>query len=537
MQSQTVMRRLPVGPQGMQWCPAGDILPRGMGRLSFLLFFLMVPGMAHAASAVPSLALIWGLPFAGLLLSIAVFPLVAGAFWHHHFGKVAAAWAVVFLLPYAWQYGASSAIGLVIHAMVAEYLPFIALLAALYTVSGGICLHGRLPATALSNTGFLLLGSALASVMGTTGAAMLLIRPLLRANEGRRHRVHLVVFFIFLVANAGGSLTPLGDPPLFLGFLKGVSFSWTTQHLLLPMLFLCGVLCVVFFMVDRHLLRREAAEANRLTVPGAARQAAVLDRASGVDGIAIMPPLDTAIEVPPAGARVAGAVDAAAGPLRIDGKRNFFLLFAIIGLVLMSGFWRPGITFDIAGTPLTLQDAVRDVLLVVVVGLSLWITPASARRGNQFDWGPIVEVGKLFAAIFVTIAPVIAMLSMGDDGPFAKMLALVTHANGTPRDAVYFWATGLLSGFLDNAPTYLVFFNTASGDARLLMTDYASTLLAISAGSVFMGALSYIGNAPNFMVKAIAEERGVAMPSFFGYMLWSVPILLPLFVVMTWLFF
>lgn len=475
-------------------------------RLS-LLALLCLPGLAHAAAPGPALSLIWGLPFAGLLLSIAIFPLVANAFWHHHFGKIAAAWAAVFLLPFAWQYGAGTASGLVIHAMLAEYVPFIALLATLYTVSGGICLQGRLPATAASNTGFLVLGTVLASVMGTTGAAMLLIRPLLRANEGRRYRVHLVVFFIFLVANAGGSLTPLGDPPLFLGFLKGVSFLWTTEHLLLPTLVLCSALCVIFFFLDAYLRRREAAEG-----------------ASAYTAAAPIPSVDAARDT------------AADVPLRIDGKRNFILLLAIIGLVLMSGFWRPGITFDIAGTPLALQDAARDVLLFAVLGLSLWITPASARRDNQFNWAPIAEVGKLFAAIFVTIAPVIAMLSLGAHGPFAQVLAMVNDVNGVPRDGVYFWATGLLSGFLDNAPTYLVFFNTAGGNAQVLMHEQTSTLLAISAGSVFMGALSYIGNAPNFMVKAIAEERGVAMPSFFGYMVWSVPILLPLFAVLTWLF-
>ena len=476
-----------------------------------LLALLCLPGLAEAASPGPALSLIWGLPFAGLLLSIAIFPLVASAFWHHHFGKIAAAWAAVFLLPFAWRYGVGTASGVVIHAMLAEYVPFIALLATLYTVSGGICLQGRLPSTAASNTGFLVLGTALASVMGTTGAAMLLIRPLLRANEARRHRVHLVVFFIFLVANAGGSLTPLGDPPLFLGFLKGVSFLWTTQHLLLPMLALSGALCVIFYFLDGHLRRREARN-------GGIVQDAAEPIGSGDSGVS------------------ASGDSADDGPLRIDGKRNFVLLVAVIGLVLMSGFWRPGVTFDIAGTPLALQDAVRDVLLLVVLGLSLWITPASARRDNQFNWAPIAEVGKLFAAIFVTIAPVIAMLSLGAHGPFAQVLAMVNDANGVPRDGVYFWAKGLLSGFLDNAPTYLVFFNTAGGNAQILMHEQTSTLLAISAGSVFMGALSYIGNAPNFMVKAIAEERGVAMPSFFGYMVWSVPILLPLFAVLTWLF-
>jgi Na+/H+ antiporter NhaD/arsenite permease-like protein len=309
----------------------------------------------------------------------------------------------------------------------------------------------------------------------------------------------VVVFFIFIVANAGGSLTPLGDPPLFLGFLKGVGFFWTTQHLLMPMIVVCGVLLLLFYLIDVWLFRRHAAwQLSK---------------------------------------NAAEAVAAEIGPLWLDGKRNFILLAVIIGLVLMSGLWRPGVVFDIAGTPLALQDAVRDGLLFVVLFVSLWITPRTARAGNQFDWAPIAEVAKLFAAIFLTIAPVILILSAGREGAFAPLLALVNDAQGQPIDAAYFWATGVLSGFLDNAPTYLVFFNTAGGDAARLMTQSATTLTAISAGAVFMGALTYIGNAPNFMVKAIAEERGVQMPGFLGYMAWSLTILLPLFVIVTWCFF
>jgi len=454
------------------------------------------PQLACAATLEgASLSSLWGLPFAGMLLSIALFPLVAPAFWHHHFGKIAAAWALVFLVPFALAFGWGIALGTLVHALLEEYIPFIVLLTALYTVAGGICVRGNLHGTPRLNTTILALGTLLASVMGTTGAAMLLIRPLLRANDNRRHVVHVVVFFIFLVANAGGSLSPLGDPPLFLGFLQGVDFFWTTTHLALPMLFVCGVLLTAFYFLDSHYFHQREEERSRFFDP------------------------------------------TPDSPLGIDGKVNFLLLGAVVGLVLMSGLWKPGVSFDVLGTHVDLQNAVRDVALVVVMLLSLALTPRAARKGNDFNWAPIEEVAKLFAGIFVTIAPVITILRAGEAGAFAGVVHLVNDSVGRPHDAMYFWATGLLSSFLDNAPTYLVFFNLAGGDASSLMTTGATTLAAISAGAVFMGANSYIGNAPNFMVKAIAESRGVRMPSFFAYLGWSGAVLLPLFLVTGWLFF
>ncbi|WP_179402557.1 sodium:proton antiporter [Burkholderia guangdongensis] len=463
--------------------------------------FAAMPAPAFASAATPdgaALSALWGVPFAGILLSIALFPLVAPLLWHRHFGKIAAAWALAFLVPFAAAFGAAAALGTLVHALVDEYVPFIVLLTVLYTVAGGICVNGDLHGTPRLNTGILALGTLLASVMGTTGAAMLLIRPLLRANGDRKHVVHVVVFFIFLVANAGGSLSPLGDPPLFLGFLNGVSFFWTTTHLALPMLFICALLLAVFFVLDTYFYRKGGERSARVDpTPG----------------------------------------DLTPAALSIDGKINFVLLAAVVGLVLMSGIWKPGIEFDVFGTPVALQNAVRDVSLAVVALASLAFTPRSAREGNAFNWAPIDEVAKLFAGIFVTIAPVIVILRAGADGAFAPIVHLVTGPDGRPVDAMYFWATGLLSSFLDNAPTYLVFFNLAGGDAPTLMTAGATTLAAISAGAVFMGANSYIGNAPNFMVKAIAEARGVRMPSFFGYLGWSFAVLVPVFLLTTWLFF
>jgi Na+/H+ antiporter NhaD/arsenite permease-like protein len=437
---------------------------------------------------------LWGVPFAGLLLSIATLPLLAPKFWHHHFGKVAAAWALAFLVPFASTFGPAAAGTSFVHALLAEYIPFVILLTALFTVSGGIYIRGNLHGAPGLNTIILAIGAVLASLMGTTGASMLLIRPLIRANDNRRHTVHIVVFFIFIVSNAGGSLTPLGDPPLFLGFLKGVDFFWTVSAIFPETLFLVGSLLAIFYALDWwYYHRREE-----------------------------ILPAD-----PTPDSRAIG----------FDGARNFWLLAAIIGLVLLSGVWKSGVSFDVAGTEVGLPGLVRDLGLIAVAVISMKITPESVHQDNQFSWGPMQEVAKLFAGIFLTIVPVIAMLRAGVDGPFGAIVASVTRADGTPDPAMYFWASGALSSFLDNAPTYLVFFNTAGGDAQVLMTTLAPTLAAISAGSVFMGANSYIGNAPNLMVKAIAEERGVKMPSFFGYMAWSCGILLPLFAVITFIWF
>jgi Na+/H+ antiporter NhaD/arsenite permease-like protein len=438
------------------------------------------------------LSALWGVPFAGILLSIAVMPLLAPTFWHHHFGKVAAAWALAFLLPFAAMFGAGQAGVALVHVMLAEYIPFVILLTALFTVSGGIYIRGNLHGSPGLNTAILAIGAVLASLMGTTGASMLLIRPLIRANDNRRHKAHVIVFFIFIVSNIGGSLTPLGDPPLFLGFLKGVEFFWTVYTLLPETLFMVGALLAIFYALDSYYYhRREELE-----------------------------PRDPTPDTPTIG---------------FDGGRNFGLLAVVIGLVLLSGVWKSPVSFDIAGTEVGLPGLVRDLGLVAVILVSLKVTPDSVHADNQFSWAPMQEVAKLFAGIFLTIIPVIAMLRAGTDGPFGAIVSAVTRPDGSPDPAAYFWATGLLSSFLDNAPTYLVFFNTAGGDPQVLMTTLAPTLAAISAGAVFMGANSYIGNAPNLMVKAIAEERGVSMPSFFGYMLWSCGILVPLFLVVTWI--
>lgn len=434
----------------------------------------------------------WGLPFAGMLLSIALLPLLAPTLWQRHAGKLAVGWSLAFLLPFAARFGAGEAGHRLAHTMLAEYLPFIILLTALFTTAGGIFVRGNLRGSPGLNTGLMAIGAVLASFMGTTGASMLLIRPLIRANDNRPKAAHVIVFFIFIVANAAGSLTPLGDPPLFLGFLQGVSFFWTVAHLLPETLFLVGVLLALFYAIDAWHFRREG----------------------------VMPVDPTPENAPPLG---------------IDGAINLLPLLAIIALVLLSGTWNPGISYTVFGVDLALQQLVRDGGLIVVTLVSLAITPKGVRAANEYSWGPMKEVAELFIGIFVTMIPMLAMLKAGEAGAFAAVARAVTGANGEPLPWAYFWFSGSLSSFLDNAPTYLVFFNLAGGNAAELMTRLATTLAAVSAGSVFMGANTYIGNAPNFMVKAIAESRGIRMPSFFGYMAWSGTILIPLFLLITFI--
>lgn len=460
-------------------------------------FMTIIPAQA-AGSGAPhlngaELQIYWAIPFAGILLSIAVFPLVAEKFWHHHFGKVSAFWALAFIGPFTIFFGWELALFEALHVFFLEYLPFIILLFSLFTVAGGVRLRGKLQGTPAVNTLLLFIGTVIASWMGTTGAAMLLIRPVIRANEWRTHRVHVIVFFIFLVANIGGSLTPLGDPPLFLGFLKGVEFFWPTVHMALPMAFVSAILLVVFYVLDSYYYRKEG------NLPKQTQD-------SEPDG------------------------------LKIEGGVNILLLVGVVASVLLSGIWKPGISVELFHVHIELQNVARDVLLLVVAGLSWKLTSLQSRLANGFSWFPIIEVGKLFAAIFITIIPAIAILKAGTAGALEPIISAVTQ-DGQPVNYMYFWATGVLSSFLDNAPTYLVFFNTAGGDAETLMGPLANTLLAISAGAVFMGANTYIGNAPNFMVRSIAEERGINMPSFFGYMLWSGVFLVPCFVAVTFLFF
>ncbi len=451
----------------------------------------------HAEAGLGAALPLWSvIPFVGILLSIALFPLLAPEWWHHHFPKVSLFWALLMAVPFVIAFHGEGLYE-ILHIYIVDYIPFIILLWALYTIAGGILVEGTLAGTPTVNGVMILIGTLLASWIGTTGAAMVMIRPVLRANAWRRNKVHIIVFFIFLVANIGGSLTPLGDPPLFLGFLHSVPFFWT-MGLLPQMSVVVVILLVIFFIMDHRYYRRELAEG----------------RAPSLDG-----PQE---------------------PLRIRGAYNFLLLGGVLSGVLMSGMWHPG-EVTILGVHQGIQNLIRDGLLVSLGLISMWVTPKLLREKNEFSWFPIKEVAYLFAGIFMTIVPALAILRAGEAGALGGFLARINEPSQ------YFWVTGILSSFLDNAPTYLTFFNSALGHyyagmpepaaVASLIADHEIILVAISTGAVFMGANTYIGNAPNFMVKSIAEEAGVPMPSFFGYIAkYTLTILIPVWVLVTFIF-
>lgn len=446
---------------------------------------------------------VWSIiPFVGILLSIALCPLLTPHFWHHHFGKVSLGWAILFAVPF-WYFYRDEAVYNMLHIYLIDYFPFIILLWGLFTIAGGIVVRGSIKGTPMVNTIMLLIGTVLASWVGTTGAAMVMIRPVLRANKNRENKVHVVCFFIFLVANIGGSLTPLGDPPLFLGFLHNVPFFWVTKAIFPHMLLTSLILLALFFVLDTFYYRKEH---DRLKKIG---------------------PLERE-------------------PVRVEGLFNFLLLGGVVCMVLMSGYWKPG-SFMAFGVHMEFQNLLRDVMIIVLGLLSLVTTKPELREANEFSWFPILEVAKLFAGIFMTIIPCLAILKAGSEGALRVIIEVVKNP------AHYYWVSGILSSFLDNAPTYLTFYNLALGKLGLTEAmvpgalavgvattnaQFISYLQAISAGAVFMGANTYIGNAPNFMVKSIAEESGVNMPSFFGYMLkYSLPMLIPCFIIVTLVFF
>jgi len=455
---------------------------RRTGAIVALMAFMSHPAMA-AAHAGEAPGLVWGIPFAGLLLSIAIFPLVAPRLWHHRMGLVALGWTLALVVPQIALIGVTNTAFGTWHAILTEYLPFVTLLLALFTAGGGILIEGGPWGSPAGNTLLLAIGVVLAGVMGTTGVSMVLIHPLLRANAHRTRRVHLVVFFIILCANAGGATSPLGDPPLYLGFLHGVPFLWPLQNLTVALLILALPLLTAFYLFDRHLARGEP-----------------------------RPPATTG--------------------LRLRGAWNIALVGVVVASVLAQGVWHPG-DVDLLGQHIELERVIGMLVFSAVTLVSLRITSRSVRQGNLFSWEPMAEVGKLFAAIFITIGPVLAMLAAGADGPLAGLLKLTVNASGEPSRLAYFWLTGILSAFLDNAPTYLVFFQLAGDDPVQLTGPLNPILQALSGGAVFFGALTYIGNAPNMMVRSIAAHRGIRMPGFFGYIMWSSVLLLPCFVMIS----
>ncbi|WP_301861262.1 sodium:proton antiporter [uncultured Megasphaera sp.] len=472
--------------------------------LTFLFAFapaVLASGGSHEAhEAIGALLPTWSIiPFVGMLLSIAICPLVKPHWWEKNMLNVAIGWSLVFIIPFAAAYGVSEALFRLLESVLLDYLPFIVLLLGLFVVAGGIAVKGTLAGTPKVNALLLLIGTLLASWVGTTGAAMLLIRPVIKANAWRKRKVHIIVFFIFLVANIGGSLTPLGDPPLFMGFQRGVPFTWTFY--LFPMLLLnMIILFTIFFLMDKHFYNKELAEGR-----------------SPQDG------QDNAVKE----------------PIHIEGAHNILFIALIIVGVVANGILPKEFAFFANGAGLPIYDEivlpyaiiVEIVLILLAAFLSLKTTKQSIRQLNEFTYAPIAEVAKLFIGIFITMIP--------------ALLILKTHGAelGLSEPWQMFWATGLLSSFLDNTPTYLVFLQTAGalGAVEGIHTSVGMVsqimLEAISTGAVFMGANTYIGNAPNFMVKSIAEENKIKMPSFFGYMMWSCAILIPTFIIDTIVFF
>ncbi len=419
-----------------------------------------------------ALPLVTALPFVALLLVIALAPLAVPTWWHHNRNKALV--ALVISAPILVYLGINAPE--LLREKFHEYVSFIVVIGALFVITGGIHIEGSLAGTPLINTGVLGLGALLANLLGTTGASVLLIRPLLRANKRRKRVAHIVIFFIFIVANCGGLLTPIGDPPLLLGFLKGVPFDWTLR--LWPQwLLINGILLVIFNVWDQWALNRDEIE-----LPGSQHEQVLIHE-----------------------------------PLRVTGGLEMLVLLGIIATILLAG---------------------SSLIILGLAVLGYFAGSQDRRAKNVFTFAPIVEVAVLFAAIFATMAPVLEMLNAWAQRPDFELT----------KPAHFFWASGALSSVLDNAPTYLAFAASAAGlqgvaphgayiGTMVVNPEAAKLLAAISTGSVFFGANTYIGNAPNFMVKAIAEENGVKMPSFFGYLAYSFGILLPLFVLVSQVFF
>ena len=468
-----------------------------LGVLAFSVTAMAESPAGETGTAVPSL--LYCIPFAGILLCIALFPLIMPTWWEEHQAPVVLAWSLAFIVPFVMGFGAHHTAEVVLECIINDYLTFIVLLFGLFCVAGNITLEGDLAGSPRINVGLLLFGTLLSSWVGTTGASMLMVRPIIKMNSWRKRKRHIMIFFIFLISNIGGCLTPIGDPPLLMGFMRGVPFFWSLR--LLPILaFNVAVLLFVFYHLDMRAYRKDIADGRKpdISKPGT--------------------------------------------EIRIAGLHNLIFLAAIVVAVLLSGTLPSLPLFrnadgTVRGIPilgevtLTWPAVIEIAIILASAWLSFRTTSAKVRTENHLTWGAIKEVAILFIGIFITMQPALMILkangaSLGLDSPYQM-----------------FWATGALSSFLDNTPTYLVFLTTAGslgfteGIATALGTVPAKMLVAISCGAVFMGANTYIGNAPNFMVKSISDENGVRMPSFFGYILWSLGFLIPVFILDTLIFF
>lgn len=440
-----------------------------------------------------TLSFAYCIPFAGMLLSIAICPLVNGAWWEKFKGAAVLFWSLLFLVPFAIGNGAGTALNHFLEVILGDYISFIVLLFGLFCVAGNIRIRGTLAGTPKVNVLLLLIGTLLSSWVGTTGASMLLIRPVIRANSWRKRKVHTMVFFIFLVSNIGGCLTPVGDPPLLMGFMHGVPFAWSF-HLLPVFLLNVVLLLALYFIIDSRAYKKDLTD-------GAKPKASEKTEKIG-----------------------------------LEGAHNLIFLLCIVGAVILSGslaninaFFGKGIKIE-GEVTLTFATMIEMAIILLSAFLSFKTTKKEVRTANNFSWGAIQEVAVLFIGIFITMIPALLILS-------ARGSEL-----GITKNWQMFWATGALSSFLDNTPTYLVFFETAvslhaTNEAIGSVIIPQTMLMAISCGAVFMGANTYIGNAPNFMIKSIAEENNIKMPSFFGYLFWSVCCLVPVFLIDTLIFF
>ncbi|MDR3156175.1 MAG: sodium:proton antiporter [Holosporaceae bacterium] len=429
-------------------------------------------------------SLLWSIPFFGIIISVSILPLLCQDFWHRNARNVIAGWLLLYLIAIGYVFGPWKIFEAVFEPITAHYVPFFVLIFSLYVVSGGIFVDFPRGYGPLFNVCFLFFSGIIAGWIGTTGAATLLIRPFLRANAERKYQSHLVVFFIFIVANIGGVATPLGDPPLFIGFLEGVDFFWFLKNLYPFLLGTLLLLCFIFFTIDYILFKKFPSEH--------------------------VPRKDAPYFV-------------------INGSRNLLLVAVILVITIYCNF--DG-TFMLCEEKFHYDSMVRNILLLAVAFISLKITPATLRKKNHFFFGPVVEVGEFFAGIFITVTPIIFMLHRGVTGEFGPIFDWMSAGDQFIASRC-FWASGILSSILDNAPTFLIFFHMLSGKAMELMTVKSHLLMAISIATVFMGALTYIGNAPNLMVRSISVYYGVRPPSFMMYMLWSSVILLPVFFVIS----
>lgn len=435
------------------------------------------------------LNIFWAVPFFATLLIIALFPILCHKVWDKHSFKILLVFPIILSVVIYSKYGESVLAHEIAHALLVHYIPLMALLFSLFTVTGGINIKINLQPTTLNNSLVLLTGSMLAGWIGTTGASMLLIRPLLSMNASRKHLSHIVIFFIFTVSNIGGVLTPLGDPPLFMGFISGVDFFWTVKNLWLIMILTLAFLISIFVVIDTFMLKKE----NFLP-----------------------------------------STNLYDNKISINGFFNIFLLVGIVSLIILSANIDLG-ELNILGVDLKITNLVKDVLLFFIALISLYFTSDEIKKSNHFTFDSFKEVVEIFLAIFITLIPIIKMLHMGINGPFSSIFKWTIN-DGALDPFRIFWACGLLSSFLDNAPTYLLFFHLSGGDAISLM-ESKIILTSISVSAVFMGAVTYIGNAPNIMIKSIAVENKINMPNFFGYIVWSCLILLPLFLFLSVLLF